>query len=68
MLNTCARDCCAVLCACRSSEQLLVQWHANGRTKWVKRLNLILQDEDRAAFRFRLLQAQRRRDEVRYSS
>jgi hypothetical protein len=32
----------------------------------VKRLNLILLDEDRAAFRFRLKQAQRRRDEVRY--
>lgn len=55
---------CACVCSCRGSEQLLIQWHANGHTKWVKRLNLILQDEDRAAFRFRLLQAQRRRDEV----
>lgn len=49
---------------CRSSEQLLIQWAANGRTKWVKRLNLILQDEDSATFRCRLLQAQRRRYEV----
>jgi len=64
--------CCHTKCAAaatvpytsRSSEQLLIQWCANGRTKWVKRLNLILQGEDRAAFRFRLLQAQRRRDEV----
>lgn len=68
-MHACAHPCVLPrlrprLC-CRSSEQLLIQWPANGRTKWVKRLNLILQDEDRAAFRFRLLQAQRRRDEVR---
>lgn len=58
--------CCGCCCGveCRSCEQLLIHWHSNGRTKWVKRLNLILQDEDRAAFRFRLMQAQQRRDEV----
>jgi hypothetical protein len=53
-----------MLDAHRPAQQLLIQWEVNGRTKWVKRLNLVLQDEDRAAFRFRLLQAQRRRDEV----
>jgi hypothetical protein len=52
--------------ACRTKEQFFIQWQSNGRTKWVKRLNLILLDEDRAAFRFRLKQAQRRRDEVRH--
>jgi hypothetical protein len=63
--QSCKRS-CVLACACRDSGQLLIQWHTNGRTKWVKRLNLILQDEDRAGFRFRLLQAQRRRDEVRH--
>jgi hypothetical protein len=42
----------------------LIKWQSNGLTKWVKRLNLVLLNEDRAAFRFRLKQAQRRRDEV----
>lgn len=67
LCSTCKlRDAAPMVClyACRAKEQFLIQWQLNTRTKWVKRLNLILLDEDRAAFRFRLKQAQRRRDEV----
>jgi hypothetical protein len=63
--------CCLLITwcgCCRPGAQLLIQWASNGRTKWVKRLNCILLAEDRAAFRFRLLQAQRMRDEVRWPS
>uniref|UniRef100_A0A383V949 AAA+ ATPase domain-containing protein n=1 Tax=Tetradesmus obliquus TaxID=3088 RepID=A0A383V949_TETOB len=55
---------CVVLQYDRAKEQFLIQWQSNSKTKWVKRLNMILLDEDRGAFRFRLKQAQRRRDEI----
>lgn len=49
----------------RSMRELYgIRWDSNGQHKWVKRLNLLLVEEDRAAFRFRLRQAHRRRDEV----
>ncbi len=41
-----------------------MRWRAGGKTKWVKRLNLIYADESRQAFGYRLRQARKRRAEV----
>lgn len=45
-----------------------LQWLQSGKLKWARRLNLFFAEESRIGFRFRLRQARRRRDEVRYHS
>lgn len=52
------------MCFLRFKDQWLIQWQSNGRSKWVKRLNLLFRDESRTGFRFRLQQARRRQEEV----
>jgi hypothetical protein len=44
---------------------LFIRWQDPESSKWVKRLNLIFDQEDTAAFRYRLKQARRRQKEVR---
>jgi hypothetical protein len=41
-----------------------VRWQGSGKTKWVKRLNLIYAGESRQAFGYRLRQARKRWAEV----
>ncbi|GFR44543.1 hypothetical protein Agub_g5814 [Astrephomene gubernaculifera] len=47
----------------RSQDMYHITWQSTGKTKWVKRLNLLFADESKAGFSFRLRQARRRRDE-----
>lgn len=55
------------LCSCpaRHTGRCTIRWVSNGRTKQVKRLAVVLRDEDPKLFRFRLRIARRRRVEVR---
>ncbi|GIL78248.1 hypothetical protein Vretifemale_7685, partial [Volvox reticuliferus] len=47
----------------REQDVYLITWASTGKTKWVKRLNLLFADESRSGFSFRLRQARRRREE-----
>ncbi|KAG2430891.1 hypothetical protein HXX76_009864 [Chlamydomonas incerta] len=55
----------------RAQDMYHITWNTTGKTKWVKRLNLLFADENKSGFAFRLRQARRRRDEsegeARYS-
>ncbi|GLI63290.1 hypothetical protein VaNZ11_006196 [Volvox africanus] len=47
----------------REQDVYFITWTSTGKTKWVKRLNLLFADESRSGFSFRLRQARRRREE-----
>lgn len=39
--------------ACRNQDMYFIKWASTGKTKWVKRLNLLFADENRSGFAFR---------------
>lgn len=55
---------CVVLSYNTATEMYTVQWDGTGRTKEVKRLNLVFDSESHTFFRHRLRQARKRRAEV----
>eukprot|EP01052_Picozoa_sp_SAG31_P000010 SAG31_NODE_1_length_62978_cov_30.836130_10_plen_3970_part_00 len=57
---------CTVLNYDRKSELFMIQWHCNGSTKLVTRLNLFFESEDRQRLNTRIEQAKRMRNEVEY--
>ena len=48
----------------RQGERYQIQWQESGKTKWVKRFNLLFEDEDIEDFKARIHAALRRRQEV----
>lgn len=48
----------------RPGERFQIQWQESGKQKWVKRFNLLFEDEDIEEFKSRIQAALRRRQEV----
>jgi len=57
---------CIVRAFDRSNGLWRIEWAGTGKGKWVKRLNLLFEGEDREGFRHRLHAARRRQEEVRF--
>ena len=49
---------------CRLQERFHIQWQESGKQKWVKRFNLLFEDESIDDFKARIQAALRRRQEV----
>ena len=49
---------------CRQGERYQIQWQESGKQKWVKRFNLLFEDESIEDFKARIHAALRRRQEV----
>ena len=52
------------MCVSRQGERFQIQWQESGRQKWVKRFNLLFEDESIDDFKARIHAALRRRQEV----